>query len=174
MISETIEFCLWHEKDIKLALEERRDGARRGGVTGGNGSGHMQVSDPTAIQAMRNIAVINALDVPYGRLYGKAPVYNEKTGMYAPDRRWQETYRLRHPEKWLRVVAALKQRYLSDTNSLHDFFERRYIKKENLKQTCSALHISRDVYYVMRAEVIRAGEVYAAGMGAASMGKILE
>ena len=173
MISETIEFCLWHEKDIKLALEERRDGARRGGVTGGNGSGHMQVSDPTAIQAMRNIAVINVLDVPYGCLYGKAPVYNEKTGMYAPDRRWQETYRLRHPEKWLRVVVALKQRYLSDDCSLKDFFERRYIKKEDWKKTCEELKISRSMYYAMKGDVIRAGEVYAAGYGAASAGSIL-
>ena len=173
MISEIIEFCLWYEKEIQIAYAEKREGAARG-VTGGNGSGHMQISDPTALQAIRNVAEINVLDVPYGPLYGKAPKYNEETGLYEKDKRWQDTYRLRYPLKWLRVTAALKKYYLNDNNTLRDFFERRYIKKENWKQTCSELHISRDIYYVMRAEVIRAGEVYAAGMGAASMGKILE
>ena len=107
MIADTIEFCLTHEDEIRLALEELRDGANRGGVTGGNGTGHMRVSDPTAIQALRRVAEINWIDVPYGPYYGQAPIYNEKTGAYEPDRRWQNTYRLRYPEKWLRVVAFI-------------------------------------------------------------------
>ena len=173
MISETLEFVLWYEREIYMALADKREGNRQGGTTGGNGSGHVKVSDPTAIQAIRNVTQINVLDVPYGRLYGKPPVFNEKTGMYARDTRWQETYRLRNPVKWLQVGKALKQRYLSDTNDLHNFFERRYIKKEDWKKTCEELHISRGMYYAMKAEVIRAGEVYAAGCGAASMESIL-
>ena len=173
MVSDTIEFVLWHEKDILLALEDLRSG-KRGGTTGGNGTGHMKVSDPTAIQAIRNVITTNFLIVPYGKMYGKAPVYNEKTGTYGCDTRWQETYHLRNPLKWLQVGKALKQRYLSDTNELHDFFERRYIKREYWKKTCKELNISRGMYYAMKAEVIRAGEVYAAGMGATSMDRILE
>ena len=160
MISETIEFVLWYERDILMAIADVRSSNRRGGTTGGNGSGHMKVSDPTAVQALRNLQDINVLDVPHGPAIGI-------------NKRWQTTYRLRNPLKWLQVGNALKQRYLSDTNNLHDFFNRRYIKKEDWKKTCEELHISRSMYYAMKAEVIRAGEVYAAGMGAAPVGKIL-
>ena len=123
MVSETIEFVLWYEREIYIALADKGEGNRQGGTTGGNGSGHMKVSDPTAVQALRNLQEINVLDVPYGAAIGL-------------NKRWQETYRLRNPLKWLQVGKALKQHYLSDTNSLHEFFERRYIKKEDWKQTC--------------------------------------
>ena len=160
MITETIEFCLWYESDIKLALLDARHSARRGGTTGGNGSGHMLVSDPTAVQALRSLRKINSLDIPYGTAIGI-------------NKRWQNTRRLYNPAKWLLVVAFLKKRYLSEDNPLHDFFERRYIKKEEWQKTCDDLKIKRSRYFVMRAEVIRAGEVYAAGCGAASMESIL-
>ncbi len=160
MIADTIEFCLWYEPDIKLALLDAQYSARRGGVTGGNGSGHMRVSDPTAVQALRALQKINVLDVPYGTAIGL-------------NKRWQNTYRLRNPEKWLLVVAFLKKHYLSEDNPLHDFFERRYIKKEDREKTIKDLKIKYSRYYAMRADVIRAGEVYAAGCGAASMESIL-
>jgi len=161
MVSETIEFCLWYEKDIRLAIQDARESARRGGVTGGNGSGHMRVSDPTAVQALRAVQKINVLDIPYGMPYGI-------------NKRWQETYRLRNPLRWLLVVGFLKKRYISDTkNPLHDFFERRYVKREDWQKTCKDLGITRSRYFIMKAEVIRAGEVYAAGCGAASMESIL-
>ena len=90
MVSDTIEFCLWYEKDIRLAIQDARESARRGGVTGGNGSGHMRVSDPTAVQALRALRKLNVLDIPYGMPYGI-------------NKRWQETYRLRNPLRWLLV-----------------------------------------------------------------------
>ncbi len=160
MIAGTIEFCLWYEQDIRLAILDAKYCAGRGGVTGGNGTGHMRVSDPTAVQALRAVQEINVLDVPYGTPIGI-------------NKRWQNTYRLRNPAKWLLVVEYLKRRYLSDDCSLKDFFERRYIKKEHWKDTCKALNISRAIYYAMKADIIRAGEVYAAGCGAASMESIL-
>ncbi len=159
MVSDMIEFCLWYEGDIRLAILDAKN-AGRGGVTGGNGTGHMRVSDPTAVQALRAVQRLNALDIPYGAAIGI-------------NKRWQNTYRLRNPEKWLLVVAFLKKHYLSDTNPLHDFFERRYIKKEEWEKTCKDLKIKRSRYFTMRAEVIHAGEVYAAGCGAASMETIL-
>ena len=30
MIADTIEFCLTHENEIRMALEEKKDGANRG------------------------------------------------------------------------------------------------------------------------------------------------
>ena len=174
MIAETIEFCLTHEKEIRLALEEVRDGANRGGVTGGNGTGHMRVSDPTAIQALRRVAEINWIDVPYGPHYGQAPVVDKKTGLYGPDRRWQNTYRLRYPEKWLRVVVFIKKRYMDPGNRLHDFFVRRYVDNEPWQRTCRELGIGRGSYYAMRAEIHRAAEVYAVGCGACIAEDVLE
>ena len=160
MITETIEFCLWYESDIKLALLDAKYSARRGGTTGGNGTGHMRVSDPTAVQALRSLRKINSLEIPYGTAIGL-------------NKRWQNTRRLYNPERWLLVVSFLKNRYLSDDNPLRDFFERRDIKKEEWQKTCEDLGIKRSRYFVMKAEVIRAGEVYAAGCGAASMERIL-
>ena len=160
MIADTIEFCLWYESDIKLALLDAKYSARRGGVTGGNGSGHMRVSDPTAVQALRAVQKINVLDVPYGTAIGL-------------NKRWQNSRRLYNPARWLLVVSFLKKRYLSEDNPLRDFFEQRYIKKEEWQKTCKDLKIKRSRYFVMRADVIRAGEIYAAGCGAASMESIL-
>ena len=174
MIADTIEFCLTHENEIRLALEEKKDGANRGGVTGGNGSGHMRISDPTAIQALRRVAEIVWIDVPYGPYYGTAPVCDKETGIYGPDRRWQNTYRLRYPEKWLRVVAAIKKRYMEPGNRLHNFFVRRYVENEAWQKTCKETGISRGTYYVMRAEIHRAAEVYAVGCGAVKAEDVLE
>lgn len=160
MITETIEFCLCYESDIKLALLDAKYSARRVGTTGGNGTGHMRVSDPTAVQALRSLRKINSLEIPYGTAIGL-------------NKRWQNTRRLYNPERWLLVVSFLKNRYLSDDNPLRDFFERRYIKKEEWQKTCDDLKIKRSRYFVMRADVIRAGEIYAAGCGAVSMESIL-
>ena len=177
MVSETIEFCLWHEEDIKLALEAQTANPLHsvsfGGTLAGNGGSRTKVSDPTYVQALRRIEALGYLDVPYGPLYGRAPTYNEKTKLYAPDHRWQETFRLRYPGKWLRIVAALKSYFLSEENPLHDFFIRRYVDNEPWATTCKELAISRGKYFVMKAEVIRAGELYAVGYGAATVESML-
>ena len=177
MIVETIEFCLWHEEDIKLALEAQTanplHGISFGSTLAGNGGSRTNVSDPTYVQALRRIDALGYLDVPYGPLYGRAPTYNEKTKLYAPDHRWQETFRLRYPGKWLRIVAALKSYFLSAENPLHDFFIRRYVDNEPWAKTCKELGISRGRYFVMRAAVIRAAELYAVGYGAATVESML-
>ena len=177
MITETIEFCLWHEQDIKLALEAQTanplHGISFGSTLAGNGGSRTKVSDPTYVQALRRIDALGYLDVPYGPLYGRAPTYNEKTRLYAPDHRWQETFRLRYPEKWLRIVAALKSYFLSEDNRLHDFFVRRYVDNEPWATTCKELGISRGRYFVMRAAVVRAAELYAAAYGAATVESML-
>lgn len=174
MVSETIEFVLWYEADVRAAYADKRSCFQRGGITGGNGSGHMQVSDPTAVQALRNIQHIHVLDVPYGPFYGKRPVDDPEKEFYPQDKRWQLTFKLHHPEKWLKVANSLKKYYLSDRNSLRDFFTRRYLKHEAWSKTCEELKISRGMYYAMRADVIRAGELYASACNAASVNVILK
>ena len=180
MISETIEFCLWHERDIQLALENETGSVLHavnyGSGLSGDGSGvkSSKVSDPTYMNALRRIEAVNCLSVPYGPLYGHSPKYNAETKLSAADRRWRENFTLHFPVKWLLVTASVKRYFLDEDNRLHDFFNRRYILLERWEKSCEELKIKKSRYFVMRAEVIRAGEIYAAGYGAANMESILD
>lgn len=179
MISETIEFCLWHERDIQLALENKTGtvlhAVNYGSGLSGDGSGvkSSKISDPTYVQALRRIEAVNYLNVPYGPLYGHSPKYNAETKLFAADRRWRETYNLRFPVKWLQVAASVKRYFLDEENPLHDFFERRYVLLERWEKSCDELKIKRNRYFVMRGEVIHAGELYAVGYGAVTVESIL-
>ena len=177
MVPETIEFCLWHEQDIKLALEAQTANPLRaisfGSTLAGSSGSRTKVSDPTSLQALRRIDALNYLDVPYGQLYGPAPKYNEKTKLYAADHRWQETFRLHYPGKWLRITVALKKYYLSEGNAIRDFFIRRYVDNEPWATTCKELAISRGKYFIMKAEVIHTGELFAVAYGAATVESML-
>ena len=179
MISETIEFCLWHERDIQLALENETGSVLHAvihvsGLSGyGSGVKSSKVSDPTYMNALRRIEAVNCLSVPYGPLYGHSPKYNAETKLFAADRRWRENFTLHFPVKWLLVTASVKRYFLDEDNRLHDFFNRRYILLERWEKSCEELKIKKSRYFIMRAEVIRAGELYAAGYGAATVESML-
>ena len=95
---ELIEFVFYHEKEIKQAVFERReDGCLP--KTGGGGSGHCRVSDPTAQNAIRKALEIPAVIIEYGaKTCGRS---NSRT--------------LRHPEKLLKVVQY-KREYFHGTD----------------------------------------------------------
>ena len=122
MISETIEFCLWHERDIQLALENETGSVLHavnyGSGLSGDGSGvkSSKVSDPTYMNALRRIEAVNCLSVPYGPLYGHSPKYNAETKLFAADRRWRENFTLHFPVKWLLVTASVKRYFLDEDN----------------------------------------------------------
>ena len=62
---ELIEFVFYHEQDIKRAVfEKREDGCLP--KTGGSGSGHCRVSDPTAQNAIRKALEVPAVIIEYG------------------------------------------------------------------------------------------------------------
>ncbi len=146
---ETIEFCLTYKPQIEAAVLEAKMGTGGGGHTGGLGSGHCRVSDPTAIKAIRLLSPVAAVDVPFGPFIAGA----------------REMVHLRHPEKWLAVVSAVEQRFLTGTGKAADFYKSRYQDRDLWKRTCTDMHITHGIYYAMRKEVIYYAALFAVKMG---------
>ena len=77
-----IEFVLYKERDIRLAVYEAKNATSA--HTGGAPSGHAYIADPTAVQAVRNSVELPSVTFPNGKtLY------------------W--------PERWLAVVDKLRK-----------------------------------------------------------------
>ena len=77
-----VEYILRNDEAIKNAIVEARLKQSIGGDTGGSGSGHAMVSDPTAMAAIKQISRI------------KSVVLDDGNTVY-------------HPEKWLMVLNYL-------------------------------------------------------------------
>lgn len=148
---DTIEFCLTYRAQIEAAVLEAKMGAGGAGHTGGMGSGHCRVSDPTAIKAIRLLSPVAAVDVPFGPYVAGA----------------RERQHLRHPEKWLEVVSAVEQRFLTGSDKAADFYRSRYRDRDLWKRTCTELHITHGIYYSLRKEVIQYAALYAVKYGLA-------
>lgn len=148
---DTIEFCLTYRAQIEAAVLEAKMGAGGAGHTGGMGSGHCRVSDPTAIKAIRLLSPVTAVDVPFGPFIAGA----------------RERVHLRHPEKWLEVVSAVEQRFLTGSDKAADFYRSRYRDRDLWKRTCTELHITHGIYYSLRKEVIQYAALYAVKYGLA-------
>lgn len=146
---DTIEFCLTYRAQIEAAVLEAKMGIGGGGHTGGLGSGHCRVSDPTAIKAIRLLSSVAAVDVPFGPYVAGA----------------RERQHLRHPEKWLAVASAVEQRFLTGSDKEADFYRSRYRDRDLWKRTCTELHITHGVYYSLRKEVIQYAALYAVKYG---------
>lgn len=146
---ETIEFVLSHFTAIRIAVNEQRlESCGNGGHTGGNGTGHMRVSDPTAIQAIRAISALPYVEIPFG------PIVAGR----------RETWELKRPEKWLSVVEAVSDYYLHNER-MKAFYESRYINNDDWHRTCKKLNLTRASYYAMRADVLHMAELYAVQYG---------
>ena len=143
---ELIEFVFYHEQDIKRAVfEKREDGCLP--KTGGGGSGHCRVSDPTAQNAIRKALEVPAVMIEYGaKTCGR-----------------RNSITLRHPEKWLKLAAEVRN-YFNGTNS-GLLLKMRYTDNLTRQEICKELNISTNYYNAMRCNVIRFAEGYAAGIG---------
>lgn len=125
-----IEKRFYQYEKIKLAVWEARhdSGANK---TGGNGSGHAFVSDPTANAAMRESMPLYAVTIEIGK---------------------NEVETVKQPEKWLKVIEATYKRYKG--GPIEQLLKRRYAG-ESHTQICMELCISQNVYYCMLREVSR-------------------
>jgi hypothetical protein len=123
-----IERRFFQYEKIKQAVWEARNdsGANK---TGGNGSGHAFVSDPTANAAMRVVSLLPAVEIEVGK---------------------NETETIKWPEKWLAVIEATYRRYEGGVAKkiLHD----RY-KGETQVKTCMENFISKATYYFILKEI---------------------
>lgn len=145
---DTIEFVLMHVPTIESAVNEARLNDTGAGHTGGGGSGHSRVSDPTALKAIRSLLDIPAVDIPFGPLISGQ----------------RETRRIKRPEKWLKVAAAVSSYYLN-SERMADFYNDRYIILNDWKTTCREQQVTRGAYYAMRADVLHHAELYAVQYG---------
>lgn len=145
-LEELIEFVLMHTEDIRAEIVEAKLDGR--GHTGGGGTGHSKVGDPTAIRALKNLTELPVVHVQYGPvLYGK-----------------RESMAIRRPEKWLRVAEQTAKYYLGNPR-MAEFYKRRYVDGEDWRKTCSDLNIRKSLYYAMKDDVLRFVMISAAGSG---------
>lgn len=77
-----VEWALRHEQEIADAVAEAKIGGR--GHTGGAPTGHSFVSDPTAVQAIRQAEELSSVEIEGGS-------------------------RVEWPERWLKVIAAVRE-----------------------------------------------------------------
>ena len=143
---DMIEFVFSHVKDIETAIMEKRLDSG-GGKTGGNGTGHSQISDTTAIKAIRNAMELNTVCVEFGG------AINGKRDMKV----------IRRPETWLQVVKDTYEYYGDHDAFIHDYLIRRYQNGETWQETCKNLHMGKGKYYACMADVIHTAELYAVG-----------
>ena len=143
---ELIEFVFYHEKEIKQAVFERReDGCLP--KTGGGGSGHCRVSDPTAQNAIRKALEVPAVIIEYGaKTCGR-----------------RNSITLRHPEKWLKVVQYTRE-YFTGTAS-GALFKMRYAECLTRQEICENLKINKPRYFAMLSNICKFAEGVAMGLG---------
>lgn len=84
--------------------------------------------------------------------------YRTKTGQ-------REEKRIRHPQKWVSMARDVRG-YCDQSEQHKDFFKSRYELREEWRDACRRLGISKDTYYAMRADILRMGELYAVYRGA--------
>lgn len=149
---ELIEFVFYHEQDIKRAVfEKREDGCLP--KTGGGGSGHCRVSDPTAQNAIRKALEVPAVIIEYGaKTCGR-----------------RNSITLRHPEKWLKVIQYTRD-YFNGTAS-GALFKMRYSECLTREEIICKIKIRKSQYHAMIANVMRFAEGAATGLGLIVVGR---
>lgn len=149
---ELIEFVFYHEQDIKRAVfEKREDGCLP--KTGGSGSGHCRVSDPTAQNAIRKALEVPAVIIEYGaKTCGR-----------------RNSITLRHPEKWLKVIQYTRD-YFNGTAS-GALFKMRYSECLTREEIICKIKIRKSQYHAMIANVMRFAEGAATGLGLIVVGR---
>lgn len=120
-----VDYIFNHEKQIRQAVFERRNDS--GGHTGGGGTGHSYVSDPTALHAIRLASELNFVQLGEG----------EKV--------W-------HPEKWLEVIDATYE-WCAGDEIKSAIIERRYRRHDYYVTVCNDLHISQTTHSVLLTEI---------------------
>lgn len=136
---ELIEFVFYHEQDIKRAVfEKREDGCLP--KTGGGGSGHCFTNDRTAQEAIRRILDVPAVVIEYGaKTCGR-----------------RNSITLRHPEKWLRVIAVTRGYFGNRTAG--KVYALRYCNCRTREEILDELSIRKSQYHAMVAGIIKFAE----------------
>ena len=110
-------------------------------TTGGVGSGHMAVSDPTAMKAIKHCTPLQYVIVRVGRY----------------------DVRVEHPEDWLDIMSRLWTRY--QFTEVGEVMRRRYGQGENPRKSQIDMDIRRDEYYRLRNVLLNDAALMAAAKG---------
>lgn len=117
---KTVDFMCYNEKIIREAVDEEKK--RTIGHSGEPPSGNNSVSDPTAVQAVRNIDEISRVALP-----------EEKGTVF-------------RPERWLRVVNAMRN-YCREKYGTDAMFTLTYEKKKKWQYITIELNIDQSTYH---------------------------
>lgn len=149
MIEHTIKFVLAHQPEIKQAICDKM--LDPGNVrTGGPGTGHCQISDPTASEAVRRATEIERIVVEYGpRANGRQMMYN-----------------LRWPQRWLRVAKMAEEYYLkSERKGEGIVFRMYYLDGDNMKNIAKAAGVGTSLCYIIQKDIMSFCKGVALGLG---------
>lgn len=144
-VAKIIEFCFAHRAAIEKAIREKRmDPAvpKTGGA-----AGNAQRSDPTCQKALRNIAEVSCVEIPYG-----ASVNGR-----------QDVFTLRRPERWLRVVDLTFEHYRGKLEA--NLITAKYVQCKSREEVCAELCIGKSLYHVMQNDIFCFATGAAAGLG---------
>jgi len=125
---DKIKYIFRHSREIKDAVLEAKMGA--GGHTGGAPSGHSYISDPTPAAALRRVEEINCITL-------------------------QDKNKVFKPERWLRVIDAVKAWVSADVIDNEIFHRVLIVPKPKSREearrrrdrVCEYLHIEKSLYY---------------------------
>lgn len=124
-IKKTAKFMFYHESQIERALKEYRMDTGRGHTGGGNA--HALVSDPTAIQGIKNATEIRSVVLDDGT-----------------------TVKL--PERWMSVIKAT---YGNTTGIEHAVLVKRYRERKTIDEISADIGLSPSRVYEIHDDCLR-------------------
>lgn len=137
-LDKTVVFCFRHYGAIKRAVYEKRYDPATEKQGGG---GHAFVSDPTANKAMRNAGEIEKVAVPIGG---------------------GDSFLLRYPERWLRVVEKTRAHYGNFQQG--ELIALLYDECMQQQEICPTMKISRATYFNFVNDIVCFASGVAAGL----------
>lgn len=140
-----IEFCFTYRDAITKAVAGKR--ADPGTPKTGGSAGNAQRSDPTCQKALRNIAEVPCVEIPYGAMINGR----------------QEVFALRKPERWLRVIDLTMAHYQGRIEA--DLATLQFTMGKSREEVCGQLCISRSLYFILKNELFSFATGVAAGLG---------
>lgn len=144
---EFIKFVFAYENKIRYAVFEKRFDGCAPSKTGGNGSGHSRISDPTAQKAMQNAMPVQAVLIEYG-----ASINGRR-----------EMQKINFPEKWLRVIDETYKFY--DRKKQGEILYSKFKRNESRLETCRRMGIKKSWYAVLLNDAMKHAEKLAEGAG---------
>ncbi len=141
---EIIEFCFRWENNIRQSIYEKKND--RINTTVGGSGGKCRISDPTAVEGIRQAEEVDWVIVEYG-----AAAYGQR-----------KTMKLWHPEKWLTLVEKVKEHY--EGTKYGQLIRLRYMESQPRSVISEELWISIAMVHIMVNNIIEYAEGVADGL----------